>query len=422
MSHLCRGTTRSGRSCGQLVADDKETCGQCLPPAKASGAGVPSGTVSQLKAQVGALAAIDDEPELDASSSLPEADGSAPAEANWKPLKIIEVRDTRTYEEGPDDRWHAVPGSGTVNQCDRCGKDHEVHVVVEDQAGQLHVVGTGCAQADGPVAKRMTNIVSATQKLAALKGQLAVAEAYWAKRSAVEAELVDLFPGWEEGPAPSLSGTPDPRRAEWRTKDGLASCWVRLYPDEAKPEWERASDWARRRDQENSEREESLRRAWLSSRAVQEVGAPPSTPDVATLQSEVAKTEARLACLRDKMGKEHLSLEQAAEAVIKRTGVDQKKKAAYTEADLVPHLGKTVTVAPKPGKAMSSHARYYKAPVTGTLHSVWKDNQGNVLGFRLALTKTVTRAGQASEVTEVEEFANGGHATLELSAAVGAEG
>ena len=71
------------------------------------------------------------------------------------PAKILDVVDTRTYEEGPDDRWHPVPGSGTVNQCDRCGKNHEVHVLVEDQDGREHVVGTNCAHATGPLAKRI---------------------------------------------------------------------------------------------------------------------------------------------------------------------------------------------------------------------------------------------------------------------------
>ena len=334
--------------------------------------------------------------------------GRTVGQAGWKPVKVIEVIDTRTYEEGPDDRWHPVPGSGTVNQCDRCGKDHEVHVVVEDGDGHSHVVGSSCAHADGPLAKRMASVVSATQKLAALRGQLAVAEAYWAKRSAAEAELGPKFPGWDESPAPSLVGPADPRAVVWATKDGFAKVRVLTYPDEARPEWEQPADWERRRRDAYDERERCLRDAWLRNLVVQEVGPAPSTTDVTTLKADVARTEARLVVLKDKAGKEHGSLEQMAANVVKRSGIDPRdKKAVYTEEDLAPHIGKTVTVAPKPGKVMSSRSRYYKGPVTGTLHSVWKDRNGNVMGFRLA------RAGGGG-ATEVEEFGNRGHATLEV--------
>jgi hypothetical protein len=329
---------------------------------------------------------------------------------DWRPVKILEVVDTRTYEEGPDDRWHPIPGSGTVNQCDRCGKDHEVHVLVEDQAGRPHVIGTSCAHAEGPLAKRLASVASATQRLAALEAQFAVAEAYLAKRSAVEAELRPQFPGWDEAPGPA-----DPRALVWTTKDGLASVWVRAYPDGAKPDWEMQSDWERRRKDTYDERERCLRDLWLRERIVKEAGPPPKVPDLATLRSDIAKTRARLASLRDKAGKEHLPLEQAAAKVVTRSGVDPKdKKAVYTEDDLRPYVGKTVTVLPKPGKLISSTRAYYRAPVTGTLHSIWKDRNGNVRGFRLARTREVPMGGDALGFTEIEEFGSKGHGSLEV--------
>lgn len=338
--------------------------------------------------------------------SRPDSAGAS----DWKPAKIIEVVDTRSYEEGPDDRWHPVPGSGTVNQCDRCGKDHEVHVLVEDQAGRCHVVGSSCAHADGPLARRMANVVSATQKLAVLRRQLSVAEAYWAKRAKAEDELAPQFPGWDEGPAPSLTGSADPRRAMWTTKDGLAQVWLRTYPDEAKPEWERPSDWERRRRQEYEERERCLRSAWLGARVAQEVGRPPNVPSIDKLRSDLSRVEARLEALRDKPGPEHRSIEQADATVVKRSGVDRRRKAVYTEADLAPHIGKTVTVSPAPSKVMCSSSRYYRAPVTGVLHSVWKAPNGEVRGFRLKLQSPVPSGDGA----EIEEFGNDGHGTLEL--------
>ena len=57
--------------------------------------------------------------------------------------RIIEIVDTREYiEEG--DRWIALSGTGTIRQCDRCQRDHEVHATVELEDGSQAVVGTGC--------------------------------------------------------------------------------------------------------------------------------------------------------------------------------------------------------------------------------------------------------------------------------------
>lgn len=61
--------------------------------------------------------------------------------------RIIEVRDTREWiEEG--DRWIALSGTGDARECDRCGRDHEVHATVELEDGTEAVVGTGCMKGD----------------------------------------------------------------------------------------------------------------------------------------------------------------------------------------------------------------------------------------------------------------------------------
>lgn len=58
-------------------------------------------------------------------------------------VQILEVRDTREYMEDGD-RWVAIPGSGAVRECDRCGRRHEVHATVVLEDGTTAVVGTGC--------------------------------------------------------------------------------------------------------------------------------------------------------------------------------------------------------------------------------------------------------------------------------------
>ena len=59
-------------------------------------------------------------------------------------VRILRVKDTRVYEEGPDEKWYPIPGSGVENECARCGRTHEVHATVELADGTKTIVGTGC--------------------------------------------------------------------------------------------------------------------------------------------------------------------------------------------------------------------------------------------------------------------------------------
>lgn len=61
-------------------------------------------------------------------------------------VRVLEVEDTREYEEGPDGRFHPIPGSGNIRQCSRCGRDHEIHATVELSDGTTEIVGVGCAR------------------------------------------------------------------------------------------------------------------------------------------------------------------------------------------------------------------------------------------------------------------------------------
>ena len=96
-------------------------------------------------------------------------------------IKVIKVVDTRTYEEGPDDKWHPIPGSGNVRQCDRCGKDHEIHAEVELEDGTHRIVGTGCSNHPS-INKEITKLArkAATSKINQLKAekQKVLAEEY----------------------------------------------------------------------------------------------------------------------------------------------------------------------------------------------------------------------------------------------------
>lgn len=69
--------------------------------------------------------------------------------------KILEVRDTRDFELDGG-RWRPIPGTGDANTCARCGRSHEVWARVETRAGDIVVVGTGCAELGKAVAQAAT--------------------------------------------------------------------------------------------------------------------------------------------------------------------------------------------------------------------------------------------------------------------------
>lgn len=93
-----------------------------------------------------------------------------------KIIEVVSVVDTREYVEDRDDRFVPVAGSGVVHDCDRCGKEHEVHATVKLADGSLAVVGTSCAKQES------TDIVKALRNGAARAKRRAAESAKWAAK------------------------------------------------------------------------------------------------------------------------------------------------------------------------------------------------------------------------------------------------
>jgi len=101
--------------------------------------------------------------------------GVVPASKPPTIARILGVRDTRDRVE-VGDRWVPVPGSGDLRACDRCGREHEVHVDVELSDGRRANVGSGCAKGESlEVQSRLKSAVSAAKTRSRLRAELAVA-------------------------------------------------------------------------------------------------------------------------------------------------------------------------------------------------------------------------------------------------------
>ena len=137
--------------------------------------------------------------------------------------KILDVRDTRDRIEVGDDRWVAVPGTGLLRPCDRCGREHEIHVDVELSDGQRANIGLGCAKGESmEVQGRLKSAVSAAKTRSKLRAELAAAreeqdraEAAWHEVQALRLPAPELTEEVQEKHGP---------RQIWGMGD--ASVWV----------------------------------------------------------------------------------------------------------------------------------------------------------------------------------------------------
>ena len=113
--------------------------------------------------------------------------------------RIIDVRDTRDRIE-VGDRWVPVPGSGDLRPCDRCCREHEIHVDVELSDGRRANIGSGCARGESmEVQSRLKSAVSAAKTRSRLRAELAVAKDEHARALQAWHEVEALVP-----PAPKL--------------------------------------------------------------------------------------------------------------------------------------------------------------------------------------------------------------------------
>ena len=136
--------------------------------------------------------------------------------------RIIDVRDTRDRIE-VGDRFVPVPGSGHLRPCDRCCREHEIHVDVELSDGTRANIGSGCAKGESmEVQGRLKSAVSAAKTRSRLRAELAVARDEHARALAAWREVEAL-----SAPTPRLvEEIPDVRgtRQIWGMDD--AHVWV----------------------------------------------------------------------------------------------------------------------------------------------------------------------------------------------------
>lgn len=136
--------------------------------------------------------------------------------------RILNVRDTRDRIE-VGDRLVPVPGSGDPRPCDRCCREHEIHVDVELSDGRLANIGSGCARGESmEVQSRLKSAVSAAKTRSRLRAELAVALDEHARSLAAWREIEGLQPP----PVELLEEVSHPRGARQIWGMGDASVWV----------------------------------------------------------------------------------------------------------------------------------------------------------------------------------------------------
>ena len=113
--------------------------------------------------------------------------------------RVLGVRDTRDRIE-VDDRWVAIPGSGDLRPCDRCCREHEIHVDVELSDGRRANIGSGCAKGESmEVQARLKSAVSAAKTRSKLRGEIALVHDEYARAAQAWKEVEELYP-----PSPEL--------------------------------------------------------------------------------------------------------------------------------------------------------------------------------------------------------------------------
>lgn len=116
-----------------------------------------------------------------------------------KIARILNVRDTRDRIE-VGDRWVAVPGTGDLRPCDRCCREHEIHVDVELSDGRRANIGSGCAKGESmEVQARIKSAVAAAKTRSKLRGELALVQDEYSRAAQAWKEVEEL-----QAPRPEL--------------------------------------------------------------------------------------------------------------------------------------------------------------------------------------------------------------------------
>ena len=206
--------------------------------------------------------------------------------ADWRPVKVLSVEDTRPIDWVTGKRQ---TGSGDVQLCERCGKEHEVHVSVLGDDGKEHRVGRTCAHATGPLGAHLASLVSATDRLARLEAQLAGLRDWQCRYDTVRSEVGPAFPGHVVRPNPHylISSVTVPGADQlWESADGEAT----TVPVHA---WRAGTEVI---DEKVTVQE--LRDIWSHQRAVAAAGPRPNVPEEPDLLKRVGAARRRLEELR----------------------------------------------------------------------------------------------------------------------------
>lgn len=222
------------------------------------------------------------------ASGRPKANVTLSATGDWSPVAVKSVEDTRPIDWVSGRR---LTGHGDAQPCDRCGKEHEVHVTVLGDDGREHRVGRTCAHASGPLASQLASVASATDRLAKPDAQLVALRQWQERYNAARAEAAEAFPGHEVRPnghyvahAGSVPGVDQ----EWVSLDGES----RVLPVHTYRFGTEAID--------EEETLRLLRSHWSHQKALAVAGPRPQVPDEAELLKRIGAVRRRLSSLIDR--------------------------------------------------------------------------------------------------------------------------
>lgn len=182
-----------------------------------------------------------------------------------KIVRVLRVEDTREWVEGPDDRWHAIPGSGAMRECSRCNRTHEIHAFVELDDGATAIVGTGCAARESlQLAQAFRSGENRARRVKELSARIAKQERLVAQLAAMQREVERL-----EVPAVQIVETGSARGGEavYEVRVGDGMCWALhsdLYPSGSQYGYEITY-----REERRGERLQCAKNAWTRKRLVE---------------------------------------------------------------------------------------------------------------------------------------------------------